>query len=282
MPWSPEFSPDVSSFLLARNEFVSRTSAFPMGILQRSLKALLYMGSVVINDSHWWNSLVPGGDRATWGAKVEHQTARSLADYRIFESQNPFSFKYIAIFVRGEVFLIQFCFLLEQKDKITQRYQSMWTPKTCWHDLKHSWWCCRSYAKISDADLDACPALEKDVSPKHWEVSLLCKLRSFAWRKWDSWPRFPWELPTFDVCVGLLPCGRPGGVHDARYMIILSLHNVQQFHFLQMTATREDRRKFGRIGWNVAYDFNESDFKVCRDSSSVLAWHWHGSMFATE
>jgi dynein heavy chain len=27
-------------------------------------------------------------------------------------------------------------------------------------------------------------------------------------------------------------------------------------------AVVQDRRKFGRIGWNVAYDFNESDFKV--------------------
>lgn len=27
-------------------------------------------------------------------------------------------------------------------------------------------------------------------------------------------------------------------------------------------AIVQDRRKFGRIGWNVAYDFNESDFKV--------------------
>ncbi len=28
-------------------------------------------------------------------------------------------------------------------------------------------------------------------------------------------------------------------------------------------ATIQERKKFGKIGWNVSYDFNESDFKIC-------------------
>jgi dynein heavy chain len=27
-------------------------------------------------------------------------------------------------------------------------------------------------------------------------------------------------------------------------------------------ATIQERKKFGKIGWNVNYDFNESDFKI--------------------
>jgi len=48
-------------------------------------------------------------------------------------------------------------------------------------------------------------------------------------------------------------------------------------------AIVQDRRKFGRIGWNVAYDFNESDFKISMrllnlylqksfDKNEVLPW----------
>eukprot|EP00927_Polykrikos_kofoidii_P034569 TRINITY_DN29308_c0_g1_i1.p1 TRINITY_DN29308_c0_g1~~TRINITY_DN29308_c0_g1_i1.p1 ORF type:complete len:3708 (-),score=892.28 TRINITY_DN29308_c0_g1_i1:94-10965(-) len=48
-------------------------------------------------------------------------------------------------------------------------------------------------------------------------------------------------------------------------------------------AIVQDRRKFGRIGWNVAYDFNESDYKIsarllnlylqkCFDKNEVTPW----------
>ena len=30
-------------------------------------------------------------------------------------------------------------------------------------------------------------------------------------------------------------------------------------------AVVQERRKYGKIGWNVGYDFNESDFQVCMD-----------------
>ena len=30
-------------------------------------------------------------------------------------------------------------------------------------------------------------------------------------------------------------------------------------------AVVQERRKYGKIGWNINYDFNESDFQVCMD-----------------
>ena len=30
-------------------------------------------------------------------------------------------------------------------------------------------------------------------------------------------------------------------------------------------AVVQERRKYGKVGWNVSYDFNESDFQVCMD-----------------
>ena len=30
-------------------------------------------------------------------------------------------------------------------------------------------------------------------------------------------------------------------------------------------AVVQERRKYGKVGWNVSYDFNESDFEVCMD-----------------
>jgi hypothetical protein len=36
----------------------------------------------------------------------------------------------------------------------------------------------------------------------------------------------------------------------------------RQVWTLKLSSDNKDRRKFGRIGWNVAYDFNESDFKA--------------------
>ena len=46
-----------------------------------------------------------------------------------------------------------------------------------------------------------------------------------------------------------------------------SLHDAYRplvFVLTYLHAVVQERRKYGKIGWNVAYDFNESDFKVSR------------------
>ena len=42
--------------------------------------------------------------------------------------------------------------------------------------------------------------------------------------------------------------------HDAYKQLV---YVIAFFH-----AIIQDRRKYGKIGWNVSYDFNESDFKI--------------------
>lgn len=89
--------------------------------------------------------------------------------------------------------------------------------------------------------------------------------------------RLPWKLPASDVCPCLLPCSGPGGqkclesrAADSTFQtclrgpFFLGTFRIRrkQVWTLKLSSDNKDRRKFGRIGWNVAYDFNESDFKA--------------------
>jgi dynein heavy chain len=40
----------------------------------------------------------------------------------------------------------------------------------------------------------------------------------------------------------------------------IMLHTLAFFH-----AVLQERRRYGKIGWNICYDFNDSDFEISRD-----------------
>jgi len=134
------------------------------------------------------------------------------------------------------------------------------------HVTKQPWAQPRSYAKISDADLDAC-----------WELKRFSSSSQGIPREpSESTLRLPWKLPASDVCPCLLPCSGPGGQKclesraDSTFQTCLRAPfflgtfriRRRQVWTLKLSSDNKDRRKFGRIGWNVAYDFNESDFKA--------------------
>ncbi|KAG5320172.1 DYH10 protein, partial [Pseudoatta argentina] len=43
---------------------------------------------------------------------------------------------------------------------------------------------------------------------------------------------------------------------------VLAFYHASNF-FIKVLSTLQERRKYGKIGWNLKYDFNESDFNVC-------------------
>lgn len=75
------------------------------------------------------------------------------------------------------------------------------------NSIKFMWFVSpRSYAKISDADLDACWALG-------FFIQKMIRCVSLSWqggRECLSHTRLAWELPPVDVCSCLLPCSGPG------------------------------------------------------------------------